>query len=67
MYTDSRFEAPMLPDNLYEAMRAFEASRVLRPRLGEAFSASYLKLKRGEWRAYGNHVSTWEVEHTLDC
>jgi len=67
MYTDRTLEPPTLPDNLYEAMQAFETSSVLRPRLGEAFSASYLKLKRNEWRAYGNHVSPWEVEHTLDC
>jgi glutamate---methylamine ligase len=56
-----------LPDNLYEAMQAFATGPVLRERLGEKFSESYLKLKRAEWRHYGNHVSAWEVEHTLDC
>ncbi len=65
---DDRLDGPpTLPDNLYEAMQAFAASDVLRSRLGEAFSASYLKLKRAQWRDYGRHVSGWEVEHTLDC
>jgi glutamine synthetase len=67
MYVDASDAPPMLPDNLYEAMKAFESSPLLREKLGSQFSESYLKLKRNEWRHYGNHVSEWEVEHTLDC
>jgi glutamine synthetase len=67
MYVERALAAPTLPDNLYEAMQAFEQSDVLRAGLGEKFTQSYLKLKRAEWRHYGNHVSAWEVEHTLDC
>lgn len=66
MYIDAGAAPPTLPDNLYEAMKAFEASPELRERLGEPFSLAYLKLKRAEWRHYNNHVSAWEVEHTLD-
>jgi glutamine synthetase type III len=58
---------PRLPDNLLDALRALEDSRVLRQGMGEAFTHSYLKLKRAEWRHYNGHVSTWELEHTLDC
>jgi glutamine synthetase len=57
----------VLPGNLYEAMQAFEPSPILIERLGEKFSDAYLKLKRAEWRHCGNHISAWEVEHTLDC
>jgi glutamine synthetase len=67
MYVDGIGSAPTLPDNLYEAMKAFEGSPLLREKLGPQFSESYLKLKRNEWRQYGNHVSAWEVEQTLDC
>jgi glutamine synthetase len=67
MYVDGIGSAPTLPDNLYEAMKAFEGSPLLREKLGPDFSESYLKLKRNEWRQYGNHVSAWEVEQTLDC
>jgi glutamate---methylamine ligase len=56
-----------LPDNLLDALRAFEQSRVLGDGLGVAFTQSFLKLKRAEWREYARHVSPWELEHTLDC
>ncbi len=56
-----------LPDNLLDAMRALEASSVLRERLGSDVVGSFLKLKRGEWESYSRHVSAWERERTLDC
>lgn len=56
-----------LPDNLLDALRAFEQSSMLREGLGHGFAEAYLKLKRAEWRAYARHVSPWEVEYTLDC
>jgi glutamine synthetase len=40
---------------------------VLREALCAKLSTSYLKLKHAEWRGYSHHVSTREVEHTLDC
>jgi glutamine synthetase len=56
-----------LPDNLLEALHAFENSTVLVEGLGRPFAESYLKLKRAQWRHYSSHVSAWEWDHTLDC
>ena len=56
-----------LPDNLQDALRAFETNPVLTAGLGEEFTTAYLKLKRAEWRDYASHVSAWELSHTLDC
>ncbi len=68
MYVDgSESVVPTLPDNLLDALRAFEGSPVLREALGEAFCAAYLKLKRSEWRQFSGQVSAWETEYTLDC
>ncbi|MEX2111691.1 MAG: type III glutamate--ammonia ligase [Pirellulales bacterium] len=69
MYVDGHTLSgvPRLPDNLLDALAALESSRVLGHGLGEAFTRSYLKLKRAQWRQYNGHVSAWELEHTLDC
>lgn len=56
-----------LPLNLLDALRAFEASAPLRAALGEAFAASYVKLKRQEWDSYMRHLTAWERDATLDC
>lgn len=56
-----------LPDNLLDALRAFEASTILRDGLGAEFVQAYSKLKRNEWRDYASHVSAWELANTLDC
>ncbi len=56
-----------LPDNLQDALRALESNAILTAGLGEEFTSAYLKLKRAEWRDYANHVSAWELSHTLDC
>jgi glutamine synthetase len=62
MYTHGHtVEARKLPQNLLDALRAFEASSLL-PDLKPA----YPKLKRAEWDAYMRHLSTWERETTLD-
>jgi glutamine synthetase len=58
--------APKLPLNLLDALRAFEKDRGLRASLGEAFSASYLKLKQQEWNSYASHFTQWERDQTLD-
>ncbi len=69
MYTDGHAfgDLPTLPDNLWEALAAFEQSHVLPPALGPSFATAYLKLKRAEWRQYSGHVSAWETAQTLDC
>ncbi|MDB5344940.1 MAG: glnT [Schlesneria sp.] len=60
-------DSRQLPDNLLDALRAFECSSVLHSGLGDEFSKAYLKLKRAEWRDYAAHVSAWELANTLDC
>ncbi len=60
-------DSRQLPDNLLDALRAFECSSVLQSGLGDEFSKAYLKLKRAEWRDYAAHVSAWELANTLDC
>ena len=59
--------ARRLPLNLLDAIRAFEACGPLRAALGEAFAASYAKLKRQEWDGYMRHLTAWERDTTLDC
>ena len=59
-------DARRLPLNLLDALRAFEASAMLRDALGAAFTTAYAKLKRDDWAAYMRHLSAWEIETTLD-
>jgi len=68
MYTEGHSvgETKKLPLNLLDALRALEASTVLRDSLG-AFVPAYLKLKHGEWNDYARHLSEWERQATLDC
>jgi glutamate---methylamine ligase len=62
MYTHGHtVEARKLPQNLLDALRAFETSPLL-PELKPA----YPKLKRAEWDAYMRHLSPWERDNTLD-
>ena len=59
-------DAPKLPLNLLDALRAYEADGELQNALGTEFSAAYVKLKRDEWSAYSSHFSAWEHQTTLD-
>ena len=59
-------DAPRLPLNLLDAIRAFEADKVLTGALGAGFSAAFAKLKRREWDSYMAHFSAWERATTLD-
>jgi glutamine synthetase len=54
-----------LPRNLGEAIDAFEADPLARETFGPEFHDSYVKLKRGEWEAYGTVVSEWERSQYL--
>jgi glutamine synthetase len=69
MYTDGDKAkgARRLPLNLLDALRAFEASSVLRAGLGEGFTGAYAKLKHDEWNSYARHLTDWERQTTLDC
>ncbi len=68
MYTDGHTlsDVKRLPLNLLDALRALEASSVLREALG-AFVPAYLKLKRSEWDDFARHLTQWERDTTLDC
>ena len=59
-------DAPKLPLNLLDALRAFDDDASLKAALGEEFAAAYLKLKRREWHSYAAHFTQWERETTLD-
>ena len=68
MYTDGHTvsDVKRLPLNMLDAIRAFEASEVLRDAFG-LFVPSYVKLKTEEWNAYSRHLTQWERDTTLDC
>lgn len=60
-------DARRLPLNLLDALRALEASNVLKDGLGAEFVSSYLKLKQADWYEYTSHLTEWERRTTLDC
>lgn len=69
MYTEGHTvkDAKRLPLNLLDALRAFEASPVLKSGLGEEFVAAYTKLKTNDWNEYSSQMTEWERRSTLDC
>ena len=58
--------APKLPLNLLDALRAYEADTELQKALGTGFSKAFIKLKHTEWNTYVSQFSTWEHQTTLD-
>lgn len=68
MYTEGHTvgDVPKLPLNLLDALRAFEASDVLKAAMPELVPA-YAKLKLVEWNDYCRHLTEWERLNTLDC
>ncbi len=58
--------APKLPLNMLDAIRAYDADPELKAMMGEAFSASYMKMKMQEWNSFVSHFSRWEKDNTLD-
>ncbi|MGG6296675.1 type III glutamate--ammonia ligase [Leptolyngbya sp. AN02str] len=56
-----------LPAYLLDALRKFESDTILSEALGAAFSTAYPKLKRQAWNEYSAHISSWELDTTLDC
>jgi glutamate---methylamine ligase len=69
MYTEGwkATNAKKLPLNLLDALRAFEASALMRELLGGPFCDAYVKLKTADWNSYASHLTDWERERTLDC
>lgn len=68
MYADGHTvtDAPKLPLNLLDALRAYDADEELKTAMGAEFSAAYVKLKTNEWDAYTAHLTQWERDTTLD-
>jgi glutamine synthetase len=60
-------DAPRLPLNLLDAIRAFDKDTSLKSALGEECAAAYIKLKTENWNSYVSHFTEWERETTLDC
>jgi len=58
--------APKLPLNLLDALRAFQNNKIMRGILGAEFADSYLKLKMEEWNSYMQYFSEWERQNALD-
>jgi glutamate---methylamine ligase len=68
MYTEGHTitDAKKLPLNMLDALRALDASSVVKERLG-SFVPSFVKLKMEEWNSYSRHLTQWERDNTLDC
>ena len=68
MYAEGHLvkDAPRLPLNLLDALRAYDADEGLKEAIGTEFSSAYLKLKHQEWNAYCSHFTQWERDSTLD-
>ncbi|MEE3070568.1 MAG: type III glutamate--ammonia ligase [Pseudomonadota bacterium] len=68
MYAEGHMvtDAPRLPLNMLDAIRAFDADTELKSMLGNDFSASYIKMKHQEWTSFVSHFSAWEKDNTLD-
>ncbi|MDR6265711.1 type III glutamate--ammonia ligase [Roseobacter sp. N2S] len=68
MYADGHLikDAPRLPLNLLDAIRAYDADPELKAMMGDDFSKSFMKMKLQEWTSFVSHFSSWERENTLD-
>ena len=58
--------APRLPANLLDSLRALEKNTTLKDWLGEEWTSAYLKLKNAEWDSFMAHFSSWERENAID-
>nr|WP_323781551.1 type III glutamate--ammonia ligase [Amylibacter sp.] len=68
MYAEGHLvkDAPRLPLNLLDAIRAYDADPELKAMMGDDFSKSFMKMKLQEWTSFVSHFSSWERENTLD-
>mgnify|MGYP003380897878 CR=1 FL=1 len=68
MYTEGHLitDAPKLPLNLLDALRAYDNDTTLKATMGEEFSSAYMKLKHQEWDSFVSHFSRWEHDNTID-
>jgi glutamine synthetase len=61
----SALGANVLPRTLVEALDELEVDTVLRDMIGEEALAEFIAVKRMEWAAYMDAVTTWECETYL--
>lgn len=68
MYAEGHLvtDAPRLPLNMLDAVRAFDADDGFKAALGPEFAAAFVKMKTQEWDAFVSHFSAWERDNTLD-
>ena len=68
MYAEGHLvkDAPRLPLNLLDALRAYDGDGALKSMMGDDFSAAFIKLKNQEWTSFVSHFSQWEKDNTLD-
>ena len=52
----------LLPDNLKDAIIAFESNALIRETLGDHLSERLLEAKVGEWADYRAQVTSWEID-----
>jgi glutamine synthetase len=51
-----------LPQNLLEAVEAFDSDPFIEATLGKALKDEFVKYKLQEWNSYHLHVSQWEID-----
>jgi glutamine synthetase len=56
-----------LPRDLLAALDALSHDAVLREAVGPAFCEQFLQLKHGEWAAWSQQVSDWELQRYADA
>ncbi|MBC7333624.1 MAG: glutamine synthetase [Actinobacteria bacterium] len=54
-----------LPDNLYEAVKYMENSKLVRETLGDHIFFKFIENKKVEWERYRTHVSQYELDTYL--
>ncbi len=69
MYADGHTvkDAKRLPLNLLDALRALDASSILKAGLGTPVISAYTKLRMADWNDYSGQLTEWERRTTLDC
>lgn len=56
-----------LPLNLLDALREFRKDDALADGMGREVASAYYNLRLSQWNEYSRHMSTWEIENTLDA
>jgi glutamine synthetase len=61
----SRLRVDVLPNDLSEAIRAFQKDKFLQNALGSRISNHIIQAKRSEWQEYIGQVHPWELDRYL--